>query len=55
MESPKFSLKKKDLEEVINVPRLKSRWKAKVREAMRRQPLPDPLENLDFHIRLQSA
>jgi hypothetical protein len=31
------------------------RRKSKVREAMRRQPLPDPLEHLDFHIRLQSA
>jgi hypothetical protein len=55
MKSPKFQLKKKDLEEVINVSRLKSRWKSKVREAMRRQPLPDPLEHLDFHIRLESA
>jgi reverse transcriptase-like protein len=55
MKSPKFHLKKKDLEEVINVPRLKSRWKDKVREAMRRRPLPDPLENLDFHVRLEFA
>jgi hypothetical protein len=55
MKSPKFQLKKKDLEEVINVPRLKSRWKSKVREAMRRQVLPDPLENLDFHVRLDLA
>ena len=55
MKSPKFQQKKKDLEEVINVPRLKSRWKDKVREAMRRQPLPDPLEHLDFHVRLEFA
>jgi hypothetical protein len=53
MHSPKFPLKAKKLRDVINVPRLKSTWKNKVREAMRRQPIPDPLEHLDFHIRIE--
>src|SRR5260370_38138423 len=54
MHSPKFPLKAKDLKDVINVSRLKSTWKNKVREAMRRQPIPDPLENLDFHTRIDA-
>jgi hypothetical protein len=54
MHSPKFPLKIDDLRKVINVGRLKTIWKAKVREAMRSQPIPDPLENLDFHVRLNS-
>jgi reverse transcriptase-like protein len=52
--SPKFPLKAKSLRDVINVSRLKSTWKNKVREAMRRQPIPDPLENLDFHTRIEA-
>jgi hypothetical protein len=54
MHSPKFPLKAKSLRDVVNVSRLKSTWKSKVRDAMRRQPIPDPLENLDFHIRLDA-
>ena len=54
MYSPKFPLKIDDLRKVINVGRLKATWKAKVREAMRNQPIPDPLENLDFHVGLNS-
>jgi hypothetical protein len=54
MHSPKFPLKAKKLRDVINVPRLKLTWKNKVREAMRRQPVPDPLEHLDFHIRIEA-
>jgi hypothetical protein len=54
MHSPKFPLKAKDLKDVINVSRLKATWKNKVREAMRRQPIPDPLENLDFHTRIDA-
>jgi hypothetical protein len=50
MRSPKFSLKRPDIAEVINVSRLKSRWRERVRDAMRNQPVPDPLEYLDFHI-----
>lgn len=52
MQSPKFPFKKADIAAVINPARLRSRWKEKVRDAMRHQPIPDPLENLDFHIRL---
>ena len=54
MYSPKFPLKIDDLRKVVNVGRLKGVWKSKVREAMRNQPIPDPLENLDFHARLNS-
>jgi len=54
MYSPKFPLKIDDLRKVVNVGRLKGVWKSKVREAMRNQPIPDPLENLDFHVRLNS-
>lgn len=38
----------------MNVSRLKSTWKSKVREDMRRQAIPDPSENLDFHTRLDA-
>jgi hypothetical protein len=54
MHSPKFPIKAKSLRDVINVSRLKLTWKAKVRDAMRRQPIPDSIENLDFHIRLDA-
>ena len=54
MHSPKFPLKAKSLRDVVNVSRLKSTWKNKVRDAMRRQPIPDSIENLDFHIRLDA-
>ena len=54
MHSPKFPLKVKSLRDVINVSRLKATWKNKVRDSMRRQPIPDPLENLDFHTRIDA-
>src|SRR5262249_393622 len=44
----------KDLRDVVNISRLKSTWRNKVRDAMRRQPIPDVLENLDFHTRLNA-
>src|ERR1700686_866333 len=53
--SPKFPLKVKDLRAVINVARLKATWKNKVRDALRRQPVPDPLEYLDFHTKLDAS
>jgi hypothetical protein len=52
MYSPKFPLKIDDLRKVIGANRLTVVWKAQVRDAMRKQPIPDPLENLDFHVRL---
>ena len=55
MQSPKFPLKVKDLRHVVEAARLKVIWKSKVRESMRRQPIPDPVENLDFHMRLSNA
>jgi hypothetical protein len=54
MHSPKFPLKAKVLRDVVSASRLKSTWKHKVRDAMRRQPIPDPLENLDFHVRINA-
>jgi hypothetical protein len=54
MYSPKFPLKIEDLRKVIGANRLKAFWKAQVRDAMRKQPIPDPLENLDFHVRLDA-
>jgi len=54
MYSPKFPLKIEDLRKVIGATRLKIVWKAQVRDAMRKQPIPDPLENLDFHVRLDA-
>lgn len=52
MQSPKFPLKLADIKTVINAARLKSRWKEKVRESLRRQRIPDPIEHLDFHTSL---
>lgn len=54
MYSPKFPLKIEDLRKVIGATRLKIVWKTQVRDAMRKQPIPDPLENLDFHVRLDA-
>lgn len=54
MHSPKFPLKKGALQDVVNISRLKNTWKYKVREAMRRQPIPDPIDNLDFHVKLDA-
>jgi hypothetical protein len=54
MYSPKFPLKIEDLRKVIGAAQLKSVWKTQVRDAMRKQPIPDPLENLDFHVRLDA-
>ena len=52
MKSPKFSLKKDGLRVITNSSRLKTTWKNRVRDAMRRQAIPDPVEHLDFHINL---
>src|SRR5205814_6531324 len=52
MQSPKFPIKRLDIEEVINPGRLRSRWIQKVRDSLRHQPIPDPVEHLDFHVRL---
>jgi hypothetical protein len=55
MQSPKFHPKKDDIQQVIAVDRLRDRWKQKVRDAMRTQPIPDPVEHLDFHISLDAS
>jgi len=55
VQSPKFPLKVRDLRAVISVSRLKATWKNKVRDALRRQPIPDALEYLDFHTKLDAS
>jgi hypothetical protein len=54
MQSPKFASKRADIQQVINAANLRSRWRHKVRDALRKQPIPDPIEHLDFHINLDS-
>jgi hypothetical protein len=54
MQSPKFPSKKSDIEQVISASRLKTLWRSKVRNAMRLQPIPDPVEHLDFHVAIDS-
>ena len=54
MQSPKFPSKRADIEGVINASALRSRWRDKVRDAMRKQPIPDPVEHLDFHTSLDA-
>jgi len=54
MQSPKFGAKRRDLEKIVDVPTLKWTWKKKVREAARRQTVPDAIDHLDFHCRLDA-
>jgi len=50
MHSPKFAAKVKILSSSISSGSLEHSWKNKVRDDLRRQIIPDPLEYLDFHI-----
>jgi hypothetical protein len=52
MQSPKFASKRADIEQVINAANLRSRWRRKVRDALRKQPIPDPIEHLDFELNI---
>jgi hypothetical protein len=47
MQSPKFASKQADIQQVINAANLRSRWRHKVRDALRKQPIPDPIEHLE--------
>jgi len=55
MHSPKFRAKSKTLSASINASSLLASWKAKVRDDLRRQIVPDPVEFLDFHSNIGSA
>lgn len=52
MRSPKFGIRKEELASVVNKKALASAWRRTVRIAMRRQFLADPIDLLDFHVRL---
>ena len=55
MHSPKFAAKAKILAATINATSLKKAWKTKVRNELRRQLIPDPVEFLDFHIEADAS
>ncbi len=55
MHSPKFSEKVKTLSSSINATNLSLSWKGKVRNDLKRQIIPDPIEYLDFHINVQAV
>lgn len=50
MHSPKFTAKIKALSSSINASTLTTSWKKKVRDDLKRQIIPDPVEYLDIHI-----
>lgn len=52
MKSPRFPQRAQVLERVLTQSRLKDTWKKKVRDALRRHFVPDPVEHLDFHVEL---
>ena len=55
MKSPKFRLRKQDLEKIITAANIKSTWKSIVRDAMRRQFIEDPIEFLDVNLSLDNV
>lgn len=50
MHSPKFPGKAVDIQKAVDATQLRKLWKSSVRDRMRRQILPDPVEFLDFHV-----
>lgn len=50
MHSPKFKAKARTLSTTINASTLRTSWKKKVRDDVRKQIIPDPVEHLDFHV-----
>ena len=50
MHSPKFPSKAADIKKAVDATQLLKLWKSTVRDRMRRQILPDPVEFLDFHV-----
>ena len=55
MHSPKFKTKAHTLTATINPSSLRNSWKKKVRDDVRRQIIPDPVEHLDFHVIADAA
>lgn len=53
MQSPKFAIKVKHLKGIVSASVLQALWKQHIRDKMRRQILPDPIEFLDFHVQLK--
>jgi hypothetical protein len=49
MKSPRFGLREPTLRPLFDRGNLRRLWKTKVRDAMRDQFLPDPIDHLDFH------
>lgn len=52
MRSPKFDIRQAKLKPLFTSGNLRRIWKEKVRDAMKKQFLIDPIEHLDFHQRL---
>lgn len=50
MQSPKFPQRVKELNPLFTGAVLKQIWKDKVRTGMRKHPLPDAVDHLDFHL-----
>jgi hypothetical protein len=55
MHSPKFEAKARTLSATISASSLRNSWKKKVRDEVRRQIIPDPVEHLDFHVIVDAA
>jgi hypothetical protein len=55
MHSPKFKAKARTLAGTINTSSLRNSWKKKVRDDVRKQIIPDPVEHLDFHVVADAA
>lgn len=53
MQSPKFPQKAKHLQNIVSASTLQKLWKNHVRDRLRRQIVPDPVEFLDFHIHVK--
>ncbi len=54
MRSPRFSFRENELKKIFTVSNLKATWKTKVRIALKKSPIPDPIDYLDFHIALDA-
>jgi hypothetical protein len=52
MKSPRFPMREPHLRAVAAAGHLADLWKRKVRDAMRKQNIQDPIEHLDFHVNL---
>lgn len=50
MHSPKFPKKAADIRATVDATQLRKLWIASVRDRIKRHPLPDPVEFLDFHV-----